>query len=139
MMPAASPFNISMYLSAQSPCRTLPIQNGVLHAPRGHAIAHPVKLLQFALKLPVQVIMHDLRRCHHRQRYLLKLARQACVVIDNGRAVWPQGGEKVIGRQTHAFCKHAPVPQLKIKCDAQVAADVELRRHHLDSAAAFSI
>src|SRR5204862_5152475 len=67
---------------------TFAIENSVFYSAWRKTISNTIELLHFALKLVIQYIISCLW-CHKNcQRHILKLARLACIVIDNGCAVW---------------------------------------------------
>src|SRR5579885_1024848 len=109
----------------------------MFHSTRGDTVADAGELFDFALKLVVEAVVGDLGGGHDGEGKRFKLARLASVVVHDGGAVRSQTEQEMVGRQLRVFCQHAPVPEFEVERDAQIAADVELPRDHLDVAAFF--
>src|SRR5579863_1414195 len=108
----------------------------MFYAARSHTITYTMEFFYLSLKLEVEIVVGGLWGCHHRQSNPLDPARLTCIVVGDSRAIWLQAGQEVVGGHFDALCQRASIPEFEVECDAQVAADVKLRRDHLNLTAA---
>ena len=70
------------------------------------------------------------------QGHLIELTSLTSVVVDDGRAVWSQAGQEIIGREAYAFGEDAAIPEFKVESQTQVTANIELGCNYFDLSAA---